>query len=92
MKINVDIDMSTVEQIAIDYIVDQYEALVAQIPFPDTEAELADTLTGYDIVLRDIMKPVEYKALMLKTNAQIAKQTGKVAKPVEKQFKFVIGH
>jgi hypothetical protein len=87
MKINVELDMETIQRISLNYLIDQYESIVSQIPFPNTEAELSDTLIGYEIVLRDLMNPSEYRELIEKTNKRIDETTKNSRKPI----KFVIG-
>lgn len=85
MKINVDIDMATVEQIAVDYIVDQYRSLrMDRRVFPDTQQELEHLLESYQSVLRDIMKPIEYKLLMLQLNMDELNKS-------RRKLNFVIG-
>ena len=85
MKINVEINMDTVEQIAIDYIVDQYRSLRLDAKvFPDTQKELEHLLESYQTVLRDIMKPIEYKSMMLQLNMD---ETNRA----RRKLNFVIG-
>jgi hypothetical protein len=77
--------METVEQIAIDYIIDQYRSLrMDKKVFPDTQKELEHLLESYQTVLRDIMKPIEYKALMLQINMDEVNRT-------RRKLNFVIG-
>jgi len=85
MKINVEINMDTVEQIAIDYIVDQYRSLRLDAKvFPDTQKELEHLLESYQTVLRDIMKPIEYKSMMLQLNMDETNRS-------RRKLNFVIG-
>jgi len=85
MKINVEINMETVEQIAIDYIVDQYRSLKLDAKvFPNTQKELEHLLESYQTVLRDIMKPIEYKSMMLQLNMDEANRS-------RRKLNFVIG-